>query len=87
MATIKGIILAGKGKAGSNDSWRVEENKGEFQLWHYGTLMLEWDDTGVLGYSVGNGSVSDQGGMNTAFKVLGFPYRFDRKGGARITEL
>ena len=64
-------------------------------LWHYGTAMLRWsverpDDPDVLDWSTGWGSVSDQNGMNTAFRVLGLPYRFDRDargGGPRVTEL
>jgi hypothetical protein len=56
--------------------------------------MLSWsgDEDGIFYVytSTGHGSVSDQGGMNTAFKVLGLPLRYDRDyrgGGARITRL
>jgi hypothetical protein len=98
MASIADIIRDGKGKAGSNSSWEVT---GEWtpngvvlvkHLWHYGTLMLTWradnpSDPNYLDYCTGWGSVSDQGGMNTAFRVLGIPLRFDRAGGATIVEV
>ena len=53
------------------------------QLWHYGTRMLCWRKSQRYGLelidcSTGWGSVSDQNGMNTAFRELGLPYRFDR---------
>jgi hypothetical protein len=101
MATIAGIIRTGRGCAGSNGAWRVERDESdpfvgqEYSLWHYSTRMLRWrssrrSGTELLDYSTGHGSVSDQGGMNTAFRELGLPYRFDRDargGGPRITEL
>lgn len=96
MATIASIVLAGKGKAGSERSWTVEsKTEGIFELRHYGTLMLEWREQDVYGRELlyagtGHGSVSDQGGMNQAFRALKLPYRFDRDyrgGGPRITEL
>ena len=102
MTTIAQIIRDGRGRAGSNRSWRVEtgiHRYGGFdlltvELWHYSTLMLSWsgDEDGIFYVytSTGHGSVSDQHGMNTAFKVLGLPLRYDRDwrgGGARITRL
>jgi hypothetical protein len=59
------------------------------QLLHYSTRMLVWnierpDDPAVLEYSTGWGSVSDQAGMNKAFRALGLPYRYSRSGGAEI---
>src|SRR5215208_6556754 len=64
-------------------------------LWHYSTPMLRWNvnapsDPAALDYGIGCGSVSDQNGMNTAFRVLGLPYRYDRDqrgGGPRVAEL
>jgi hypothetical protein len=96
--TLKGIIEAGKGRAGSNGAWRMETHGFVRRLYHYRTLMLEYrivrtrDGYGhsVISMSEGNGSVSDQGGMNTAFRALNLPYRFDRDqrgGGPRISEL
>lgn len=96
--TISDIIYYHRGRAGSNGSWRVEKLDSdefvgtEYALWHYGTCMMIWREshrhgTEVLMMSTGNGSVSDQGGMNTAFRVLGLPYYFSRAGGAEIIEL
>ena len=86
------IISRGRGAA---HAWRIERDGNTAQLVHYGTVMLTWNvarpsDSDVLDCSTGWGSVSDQNGMNTAFRVLGLPYRFDRDqrgGGPRITEL
>jgi hypothetical protein len=97
--TIADIIRRGKGTA---HAWRVERGatwarrpEATATLYHYGTAMLSWnvdqpDDPDTLSTNIGWGSVSDQNGMNTAFKVLGLPYRYDRNargGGPRITEL
>ena len=54
--------------------------------------MLRWrvsdpHDETVLDYSTGWGSVSDQGGLNVAFKALGLPLYFTRKGGASIEDV
>src|SRR5262245_26306208 len=84
--TLKDIIERGKGRAGSNGAWRMETDGFVRRLYHYRTLMLEYrivrtrDGYGhsVIHMSEGHGSVSDQGGMNTAFRALGLPYRFDR---------
>ena len=97
--TISDIIHYRKGSAGSNRSWRVERDIDNdpyvgtyYSLFHYSTLMLRWRESTRYGVepiriSTGNGSVSDQQGMNTAFKVLGLPYYFSRKGGATIEGL
>jgi hypothetical protein len=90
--SIQTIIERGNGIA---SAWRVHEDGNIRELWHYSTMMLRWNvenpaDPEVLDYSTGWGSVSDQNGMNTAFRVLGLPLRFDRDqrgGGPRITEL
>lgn len=91
--TIAKLIERGRGQAGP---WRIERNdNGTAELWHYAHRMLAWDveqpsNPDVLDWDTGWGSVSDQNGMNTAFRVLGLPYRFDRDqrgGGARVTEL
>lgn len=102
MTTIAQIIRNGRGRAGSNGSWRIETRVyliGDIQiptveLWHYSTLMLSWsgDGDGIFYcYTcLGHGSVSDQGGMNTAFRILNIPLRYDRDyrgGGPRITRL
>lgn len=93
MASIKSIVQAGKGTAGH---WRVErEIRDEFtvcRLYHYSTCMLTWRDDypidpDILDYSLGWGSVSDQGGMNQAFRALGIPLYFSRKEGAEIRDL
>lgn len=62
------------------------------ELYHYSTRMLVWNidnplDSEVLDWSLGWGSVSDQGGMNTAFRVLDLPYYYSRKGGPSIVSL
>lgn len=99
--TIAEIIRRGRGTAGSNGAWRVERDESdpfvgqEFTLWHYGTRMLRWRKSQRYGVELidvdtGWGSVSDQGGLNTAFRVLGLPFRMDRDrrgGGPRITDL
>src|SRR5215211_4540930 len=90
--TIADLIRRGKGRA---HAWRVERDGRTATLWHYGTAMLTWnvehpDAPDGLDWSTGWGSVSDQNGMNTAFRVLGLPNRFDRDargGGPRVTEL
>jgi hypothetical protein len=99
MSTIAEIVANGSGYAGSNGSWRthtweqLDDHPGKRVgvLFHYSTLMLKWNaddpsDPEVLDYSTGWGSVSDQGGMNTAFRVLGLWLRFERAGGARIVD-
>lgn len=87
---LKHIIILGKGRAGSGGSWRVADK----ELWHYSTLMLKWTEIDGVNFplhmSTGHGSTSDQQGMNTAFRLLGMPYRMDcdyKGGGPRITEL
>lgn len=87
--SIASIVRNGKGKAGSNASWSVESKGDVHFLYHYTTLMLEWEDDGRGGAyitytSLGHGSVSDQGGMNRAFKVLGSRLYYSRQGGAAI---
>lgn len=96
MATISDIVYKGKGTAGH---WHVERDEPAdpycgyvvCSLYHYSTLMLTWQRwsngwTPVCFTGLGHGSVSDQGGMNTAFKVLGAPYYYSRKGGADIID-
>src|SRR3954454_7829454 len=93
--TLRDIITNGKGRAGSNGAWHVEANGTHRRLWHYGTLMLHWSilrdgRTHIIDWSEGHGSVSDQGGMNTAFRALGVPYRYSRDargGGPRVEAL
>lgn len=58
-----------------------------FDLYHYGTCMMRWirteDGHNVpLWFNLGWGSKSDQEGMNKAFRELGMPYYYSRKGGA-----
>lgn len=90
---IRDIVTQGHGKAGSNGSWQVATRieDGNLELWHYSHRMLVWNpdnpnDEDVLDYSVGWGSVSDQGGMNDAFRALGIHRYFRRQGGAEIIE-
>jgi hypothetical protein len=76
--------------SGLREGWKA------YSLTHYGTFMLAWarlEDrsqfgraTKVLDYTIGHGSKSDQGGMNTAFRALGAPYYYSRAGGAEIRE-
>lgn len=88
MPTISSIIQRRKGTAGH---WRVNAMGNTFELWHYRTRMLQWADTDtgpvLLNANTGHGSVSDQQGMNVAFKVLNLPYYFSRKGGAELITL
>lgn len=93
--TIEEIIANAEGSAGSRRAWTVERTANTVELYHYSTLMLVWNpsnprDESVLYYGIGHGSKSDQGGMNTAFRTLRLPLRFDRDrkgGGPRITKL
>lgn len=94
--TIRDIIRNGKGRT---HGWVVTEYKWNndesspwtyHSLYHHGTRMATWkvnDDNGlteIVSLSLGWGSVSDQNGMNTLFRELGAPYRFNRAGGASI---
>lgn len=95
MAAIGDIIARANGTAGA---WRVQRMQwtpveGETvevaALYHYGTEMLVWRvdnpaDADWLKMATGWGSVSDQNGMNIAFRILGLPYSFRRAGGAEI---
>lgn len=82
---ITDIIQNRRGTAGA---WRVKTTDDGRELWHYNTRMLLWTDTingpELLDHSIGWGSVSDQNGVNTAFRTLNLPYRYTRAGGARI---
>jgi hypothetical protein len=91
--TIQDIITRGKG---STHGWRVERDQYDYDwatLVHYSTPMLTWNtkrpsEHEVL--SLGWGSVSDQNGLNTAFRALDLPFRYNRDqrgGGARISDL
>lgn len=96
MPAIADIVSKARGTAGT---WRVERSTittpgsdREVQvatLYHYSTPMLRWqvDNPGcrsILTMGTGWGSVSDQSGMNTAFRILSLPYLFRRAGGAAI---
>lgn len=95
--TIAEIVRRGSGRAGHAGSWRVERLDSdpfvgrEYALYHYGTLMLKWRRSKRFGDELlfagtGHGSVSDQNGINTAFKVLNLDYYFSRKGGPDILD-
>lgn len=85
------------GRAGSEGSWKSQtftfSNGVEVrEIYHYGHHMLSFritdpSDTNYLDYSIGWGSVSDQGGMNQLFLTLGLPYYYSRLGGASIDRL
>ena len=90
MASLSDVLQRGKGVAGA---WRVRTDYRESVeikiLYHYTTAMLKWRadnpaDEDYLDYSTGWGSVSDQQGMNKAFRILGIPRYFSRAGGAEI---
>lgn len=85
MCSLDEIIKKGDGKA---THWRCETTDGVTRLYHYSTLMLEWsfDAQEVTYVDVGNGSQSDQNGMNRAFRILGLPWTYKRSGGARIVK-
>jgi len=76
------------GKAGSNSSWRSHLTTcgTARQVYHYSTLMLEFDlaTKEVTYVSTGHGSVSDQRGMNEMFRELDAGMYFSRAGGADI---
>lgn len=89
--TIAEIIANGKGRT---HGWTVERDNSVATLVHYSTPMLRWDvraprESHTV-ISIGHGSVSDQNGMNTAFRTLGIARRFDRDargGGPRVSDL
>lgn len=67
--------------------------KEAFEFYHYRTLMAVFTrypgekEISIDFVGIGQGSVSDQNGMNTLFYVLGVPMRMDRDkrgGGPRI---
>lgn len=96
--TIASII---QNRKGTSHAWRVYREDStdlfvgtEYALYHYGTEMLRWiqrsDGAWILGWSLGHGSVSDQNGMNTAFRILNLRYYMDRDakgGGPRFRHL
>lgn len=59
-------------------------------IYHYNTAMLwltvneDGSPADVIDYDIGNGSVSDQHGMNRLFRALDSSLYYIRKGGARI---
>jgi hypothetical protein len=77
---IADIIKNGNGTAGA---WRVDQFRGLCTLYHYSTAMLTWNpETGsIYCGSTGWGSVSDQNGMNTAFRIIDADYAYRRNGG------
>jgi hypothetical protein len=92
--TIAGIVKTARhgARAGSGGSWRIERIGDVAELHHYAHKMLTWrisdpSDPDVLDYDIGHGSVSDQGAMNRAFRVLGLPLYFSRAGGASIGDI
>jgi len=85
--TLEQIVLRGQGTAGK---WYVRVDGDVRHLYHYEHKMLTWNfkdpcDESVLDYSTGWGSVSDQGGMNKAFRTLGISLYFSRRDGALIS--
>lgn len=97
--TIAQIVRQGYGSAGSGDSWLAVNDRDPFtpyrtvNLYHYGHRMLCWQEwiggeydgaIVVQWASLGKGSVSDQNGMNAAFKILGIDWYYSRVGGAEI---
>lgn len=83
-----------EGRAGSHGSWEAVRLGNQHLVYHYNTLMLRftidhkgrWDgNLDTVQTDLGRGSVSDQNGMNTLFKKLGIPLRYNRAGGAEIT--
>ena len=100
MSSITSIVRAGKGRSHgwrvipiTTRIYQGNPGLGKgfvvftAELWHYSTKMLVWDSdnpTVPLYYDIGNGSVSDQNGMNKAFRELGMPYYYSRAGGAEI---
>jgi len=96
MPAIADIVSKASGTAGA---WRVQRSTfttaGSTRpvevatLYHYSTPMLRWqvENPGcrsALSMDTGWGSVSDQNGMNIAFRILNLPYSFRRAGGAEI---
>jgi hypothetical protein len=94
MAAIKDLTARGKGnvKAGnwSRQVYKRDDDRGlVVHIFHYGTRMLTYTEepdgsADVISWSLGWGSVTDQGGMNKIFKALHVPFYYRRKGGAAI---
>lgn len=95
MAAIADIISKASGTAGA---WAVKRSTITLRsrrtveiatLYHHGTSMLDWEvknpgNRSALHMFTGWGSVSDQNGMNIAFRILSLPYYYKRTGGAAI---
>lgn len=72
----------------SIDGWYLTELKDtvKFTLTHYDTELLRWQEIAdapnankiLISAYYGIGSVSDQTGLNRAFRILGFPYTYSR---------
>jgi hypothetical protein len=77
---IADIVKRGNGTAGA---WRVDRFRDRCTLYHYSTEMLKWNpETFEITYGcTGWGSVSDQNGMNTAFRIIDADYAYRRNGG------
>lgn len=94
MSTIADIVAAAHGRAGKWHVTRVTYNdtsppREYATLYHYSTAMLTWrvdNPAEPIAISLGHGSVSDQAGMNQAFRILGMPLYYSRAGGARIVD-
>lgn len=96
LGIIKDLARGKCDKAGHGGAWTQRIEGRRRKIYHYSTLMLEFPvdhegtwtgDPQEVYTSTGNGSVSDQMGMNAMFSVLGMPFYFSRKGGATINEL
>jgi len=96
MAAIGDIVSKASGTAGA---WAVKRSPMHCAgttrtvevatLYHYGTAMLSWEvknpgNRSALYMGTGWWSVSDQNGMNIAFRILSLPYSYKRAGGAGI---
>jgi len=90
--TIEELIRTGRAR--SAGAWRIERDGSVATLVHHATPMLRWDvraprESHTI-LSIGWGSVSDQNGMNIAFRALDIPRRYDRDrrgGGPRVSDL
>jgi hypothetical protein len=88
--TVRDIIRKRNGKT---HAWRIEHTlDGASCLYHYATCMLVWIDkldgsSEILCHDLGHGSVSDQRGMNIAFRELGCTWYYSRARGAHIIDL
>jgi hypothetical protein len=75
-------------------NWTLHKSGNRYELYHYNTCMLQWEDTSTykpydwsLWKSTGHGSTTDQQIVNAVLGELGVDLYFSRKGGSHYVSL